>query len=144
MGSASEFGENFKLSTGSDQQSVELLEGMLGLQFPASYRRFLLNSNGGEGFLGSDNFLRLWSVKEIESHFSGYRFAELLPGYAPIGTDGGGEALVIRTKGNSVEFGFVPFGDMVEGSFIPISQDFEHAIKLIGEGKAFQASSNSH
>lgn len=139
-----EFGEDFVFSPGSTIESIKQAEDVVGIQFPEEYQKFLLNANGGEGFLGSTHFLKLWSIEEMIASFFGYGFSNQLPGFLPIGTDGGGEALAIRLKGNSVVFGFVPFADLVEENFISIAKNFDEAIRLIGEGKAFPPPSEMH
>lgn len=52
----------------------------------------MLKTNGGEGTIGEDSYLRLWKIEEIIESNKGYSVEEFAPGLIIIGSDGGGTA----------------------------------------------------
>lgn len=92
--------------------AIAAAERGLGVSFPASYRRFLLNSNGAVGFSDRTGLLRLWKVEELVSQNTEYQVQLDAPGFVIIGTDGGGEAFAFDCRGKSSEVYALPFDSM--------------------------------
>jgi hypothetical protein len=84
--------ENFDFNTSIQEKSIEKIEEILKIKFPSDYVDFMLKTNGGEGPLGKENYLRLWKIEELPKHNEGYLVNENAPGLVIIGTDGGGTA----------------------------------------------------
>jgi hypothetical protein len=135
-----DFGSKFEKNPPISEEELLEFQKDINFQLPASYKEFLRASNGGEGFVGVDGYVALWPVEMILRNRLSYEFDKCLPDYIPIGSNGGGEALVIRRRGNSATFGYIPFSDLTENSFIEIDQEFWRTIALIGEGRVFETS----
>lgn len=135
-----DFGSKFEKNPPISDEELSEFQKHINFQLPASYKEFLRASNGGEGFVGANGYVALWPVEMILRNRLGYEFDKYFPDYIPIGSNGGGEALAIRRKGNSATFGYIPFSDLTENSYIEIDQDFWRTIVLIGEGRAFDMS----
>lgn len=125
------------LTSPASETEIREAEDKLSCYFPASYKEFLQLSNGAEGFVGDKGYIALWPVEKIEPNRIGFQFDKNLQNLIPIGSNGGSEAFVIRYLGNSVCFGFIQFSDSDASSFIPLDEDFFQALKLFGEGHAF-------
>lgn len=52
----------------------------------------MLKTNGGEGTIGKESYLRLWEIEELSESNEDYAISEFAPGLLIIGTDGGGTA----------------------------------------------------
>lgn len=117
-------------TTDIDIQQVEL---DLNVTLPHDYKQFLLWSNGGEGYIGS-NYFSFWTIQELKELNASYRINHYLPGILGVGTDGGGEcyALDFRSDPSAPAFVRVPLGDLDIESVIPIAsslqEGFEKAI----------------
>ena len=93
--------------------------------------------NGGEGPIGNAGYIVLWSIEKSRDFHTHERFNKTSAKYIPIGSNGGGELLVIRYSGNDATFGYMPFIDPSDDNFVVINCDFWKALELIGEGRAF-------
>lgn len=72
-------------------QDLENAERALGgVVFPADYRRWLLSHNGLEQWFGKV-FLMLFSLDDVLAVTDAAEAHGRLPGYVPIGSDGGSE-----------------------------------------------------
>jgi hypothetical protein len=97
MTTTSTFPEGFRLNPPATAEEIAEAEEALNGAFPNEYRDFLRRASGGEGPLGDESYLILWSAAELAEHNKGYKVD---PEYAPdlvlIGTDGGNEVFAIR------------------------------------------------
>ena len=57
---------------------------------PQFYIDFLMNHNGGEGFVGN-NYLVLWQAEDIVRYNEEYEVSKYAPGILFFGSNGGGE-----------------------------------------------------
>jgi cell wall assembly regulator SMI1 len=80
------------LRSGASPAQLSWLVGELGVVLPPDYVAFLEYSDGAEGPIGDQSYLRLWSSAEVADARSAYRFHELTPHLVAFGTDGGGTA----------------------------------------------------
>jgi cell wall assembly regulator SMI1 len=85
------FGE-FKGGRGASAAAIAECERYFGRELPKDYRDFMMITNGGEGFIGPDSYLRLWKIEELSLMNDGYETANYLPDGLLFGTDGGEEA----------------------------------------------------
>src|SRR3569833_2002325 len=74
------------------EADVKALERDIGMTLPRDYRRFLLQSNGAEGFIGKAAYVMLWGTKEIAQLNRSYEVDRYAPGLLIFGSSGGGEA----------------------------------------------------
>jgi hypothetical protein len=116
---------------------LKAFEARLASALPESYTRFLLFSNGAEGPVGSAGYIQLWAIQDIEVRRAGYQFDSFLPQFLPIGSDGGGEALVIAMHRVPMSFGYMPIIGMAEDDYVEIGTDFGDVLAAIGAGKVF-------
>jgi hypothetical protein len=72
----------------SGENAVREAEKALGVEFPADYRAFLLEANGGEGEVGF-SYIMLWPAEDIAELNEAYGVRDLAPGLTVIGSDGG-------------------------------------------------------
>ncbi len=111
----SRFTEKLTLNPGTRQEAIEAAEIQLGLKFPEDYISFMLTSNGAEGSIGTNGYVRFWPVEELVEGNDGYGVREFAPGFVLFGSDGGGEAFAFDTRGEQLT--------LVEIPFIPMTAD---------------------
>ncbi len=88
----------WSLGADPDPKLVAEVSRRLGIDLPPDHQAFLQEANGGEGFVGSGGYLRLWPVKEIEIRNSELQVSEFAPGLVFFGTDGAGEGYAFDTR----------------------------------------------
>jgi hypothetical protein len=54
-------------------------------------------SDGGEGFVGTSGYVRLWPIGTLVEHNNGYQTQTYCPGLVFLGSNDGGEAIALRT-----------------------------------------------
>lgn len=116
----------------ASEETIIEIEGKLDLIFPLDYRKFLLTTNGFEGFVGK-SCARFERVEGIIEMIEGY---ELPSWVVSIGSDGGAEMYIIDRKEEEYKFGMLPF-IFDDNDFIPLGTTFEQFIKRLFEGTMF-------
>jgi hypothetical protein len=132
-----DFGSDFRTCAPASAAAIRDIEKQCPTKLPDSYRDFLSTSNGGEGFIGIGGYVVLWSAEAVLDQRSKYEFEVYLPEFLPIGSNGGGECLVICFMGQNPVFGFIPFIGMSETSFHPFGRSLWEALDRIGEDTPF-------
>ena len=84
--------ERFNFNTPISKKEIEEVEKELKVKFPQDYLDFMLKTNGGEGTIGEENYLRLWKIEELAENNKDYSVSEFAPGLLIIGSDGAGTA----------------------------------------------------
>ena len=114
----------------ASREVVEQLAAVIPT-LPTDYLAFLLLSNGGDGPLGvGPGWFSLWPAEEVADLNDAYKVSEFLPGFVAFGSDGGGELLAFRAKGEQRGRIFaVPFIPMEVAAAVEIAPDF---VSLIG------------
>ena len=84
--------ENFTLNSPIPKKEIEEVEKELKIKFPSGYVDFMLKTNGGEGTIGEESYLRLWKIEVLLESNKDYLVSEFAPGLLIIGSDGGGTA----------------------------------------------------
>jgi len=84
--------ENIELNGSTSAQEIDIVEKDMGLQFPIDYRQFIMNYNGGEGSIGSNSYIVLWSLNDITELNEAYEVNLFAPGLLLFGTDGANNA----------------------------------------------------
>jgi hypothetical protein len=87
--------------------------------------------NGGEGFMGENEYLRLWRVEELAEMDAGYEVAEVEPDLFLFGTNGGGEAFAFDTRSTPFSLVAVPFIVIDLCDAIPIATDFRTFLEVL-------------
>jgi cell wall assembly regulator SMI1 len=102
----------------ASEEALRTAERDIGTILPDDYRLFLLEHNGGDGFIG-DNYLILWRAEELSKFNDGYEVSKYAPGFLVFGSTGGGDgfAFDMRTSPNRVMQ--VPFvGMSIDDDFL--------------------------
>lgn len=86
----------------ADEAAIEACERQLGFRFPADYREFLLEANGGEGFVAELAYLMLWPVEELPEDNEDYEVEEMAPGLVLFGSSGGGTFFAFEREGGGI------------------------------------------
>lgn len=92
-----------KRQPATDEQIARCFKELC-LNIPKEYEEFLLSSNGAEGFSPDSitpGYFILWSTDELPGLNLGYEVQTNFPGYLAIGSNGGGELLLLNTENNS-------------------------------------------
>lgn len=87
------------------------------------YKVVLKRYNGIEGFIGSTEYIMLWSVEQISSLNARYQVRDYAPGILLVGTDGGDNGYG-RDKATG-KFGSIPLIGMSRSKFKEIGSTFE-------------------
>jgi hypothetical protein len=82
----------------TESDALQTVEATLNVRLPKNYTGWLTENEGLEDVFG-DCYLRLFAAHELLQANQDYGVAESLPGFVMIGTDGGGEAVVLDCRG---------------------------------------------
>jgi hypothetical protein len=121
---------DFHRNPPSELAIIEKAEREIGFALPADYRNFLLEQNGGEGWIGR-NYARLWRAEELAEINEGYGFSNLASAILAIGSNGGGEAYVFDRRTAEPSLVLIPFMDLDLDVAIPIATCFRAFLERI-------------
>lgn len=111
-------------------------ENALRTSFPASYRTFLLSTDGGYGDIpvqpGCVEFIR---CSDLGSANRDYQVADYLPGYLLIATSGTGEGFVVKVAEPEWPVFYVPLIGMAPHECRLLCPSFTDFVQLVGSGK---------
>ncbi len=102
--------------------------------FPEDYVAFMMNNNGGEGFLGESEYLILWPIEAIDHLNTAYEVDEYAPGLVLFGSSGGGEAYAFDRRSARAAIVEVPFVGMNLDLASPISSSFTDFLEQLRQG----------
>jgi SMI1/KNR4 family protein SUKH-1 len=85
-----------------DETILEQTLLKLDFQLPGDYLEFMRKSNGGEGFVGNNKYVSLWSIEDLIDWNSKYNVDLYAPGYFIFASDGGGTAYAFEKKGGAI------------------------------------------
>lgn len=106
-----------------------------GVKLSEDYLAFVEENGGGEGALGEEGYLQLWSLSELAENNELYEAVKYLPDCALIATDLSG-ALFGVTK-NGEYFAADNECYMSDGEIEIMCRSFEEFIEKIGRGDYF-------
>jgi len=92
----------------ASDEAIRIAERFMRVRLPDEYVGFLRFSDGCEGFVGEE-YVRLWSVEELQKRNPTYQIAKNTPGLLVIGSSGGGEAYGFDYRHASLPIVRVPF-----------------------------------
>ena len=127
MGDLEKLLGEFERNAGASADAIAECERHFGREFPKDYRDFMMSSNGGEGFIGPNSYLRLWKIEELPLMNDGYEAANYLPNSLLFGTDGGEEAFGFDLRSSEIKIVEVPF----------VGMEWEHAWLLADSLRGF-------
>ena len=120
----------FERNPPSELVIIEKAEKQAGFVFPADYRDFLLEQNGGEGWVGH-NYARLWRAEELAEMNEPYMITGLAPAILAIGSNGGGEAYAFDRRTAEPSLVLIPLVCMELDEAIPIAKSFHGFLERI-------------
>lgn len=97
-----ELTRELKLRPAADEAAVETAERELGFRFPEDYRRFVLDADGGEGFMAELAYLMLWAVEDLPEYNEDYDVEKMAPGLVLFASDGGGSFYAFEREGRRI------------------------------------------
>jgi hypothetical protein len=118
----------------ADPGEIADAEDVLQITLPNDYKDFLLYSNGFEGFINGF-YLRLVPAGFIYNSTMDY-CSEFYPWAIYLGTNAGGEMVVLDTRGDSVQFGMLPYLGSDE-DLIPLGNHFGQFIARLYNDDVF-------
>jgi hypothetical protein len=95
------------VSNGQTASTLVAAETHFSCAFPTSYKRFIAEHDGGEGFVG-EHYLVLWRARELIEFNGDYQCRQQAPEYVLFGTNGSGESFVFDTRFTSMPIRMVP------------------------------------
>jgi hypothetical protein len=120
----------------SELLSKGLIESKAGFKLPHDYVLFLSKYSGYESFL-KDTYFVLWDETELLSLNEGYEVQNYLSNVLAIGSNGGGEMIGLKYRGNNdYKIVLLPFGSMEETEQqIIIGNSFIDFLRRMNDGK---------
>jgi hypothetical protein len=92
-------------------EALRAAEQSIGKTLPEDYKAFLLEHNGGDGFIGTGYFI-LWRAEELCKFNDGYEVSKYAPGLLLFGSNGGGDGFAFDTRALPYRVMQVPFVGM--------------------------------
>lgn len=123
--------ENFEF----DRNTIADVTEINGVPLPQDYLEFVRENGGGEGALGDEGYLQLWSLGELEDQNGFYETREILPDCVLIATDLSGSMFGVNKNG---EYFAIPndMGLDAEEIYV-LCRSFEEFVEKLGHGDYF-------
>ncbi len=94
--------EKLDKKTSPDIVVFERILSHLGFGLPDDYLEFMKSNDGGEGFIGGNKYLCIWSVENLIDWNKKYNVEMYAPGYFVFASDGDGTAYAFDKKTSSI------------------------------------------
>jgi hypothetical protein len=121
---------NFRGNPPAAAEALRQFEEETDFRLPDDYMNFLRLINGGEGVVGSGQYLILWPIEQLPAKNKAYEVSKYASSLLVFGSDGGGEAYAFdKATGNSIVA--VPFIGMDLNSAKLLAPDFPSFIELL-------------
>ena len=114
---------DFIWSPPASAETLRAVEQGIGKIFPDDYKAFLLQHNGGDGFIGTSYFI-LWRAEELSRFNDGYEVSKYAPGLMLFGSNGGGDGFAFDTKTSPYRVMQVPFIGMSRADEFHVAGSF--------------------
>ncbi len=116
---------------GASPEELACLKECCADELPAVYLDFLAFSNGADtGIPVQPYSCILYQVKDVIELATSYDFVENLPGFFIIGSDGGGEYIILELKTSRVCCVNLPF---TEEEILDIAPSFIDLLRMFGQ-----------
>jgi hypothetical protein len=114
-----------KLEKEEPAETSKLAQTVLELdfEFPVDYIGFMEECNGGEGFVGDNNYLSIWRIEDLVSWNKLYDVELYAPGYFIFASDGGGTAYAFDKIGGCI-VSFQLTGMLISDTPLILGSDF--------------------
>lgn len=121
------------LESGTSLESIASVEADLNCSLPDDYRQFAILYNGAEGWIGSEGYLRLWSVESLVSENRFHEVNRRAPGLVLFGGDGGGSGYAFDYRDSmKMRYVIVPLiGISLEHAY-PCGKSFVEFLSRVG------------
>jgi hypothetical protein len=96
-------------------------------ELPGEYLAFLARNDGAEGDLGvAPGWFQIWPAEQAIGLTDDYGLPEFLPGYFCLGSNGGGELLVVRLERDAAgqAISMVPAVGLDEAALVEVAGSF--------------------
>lgn len=121
----------FEARPPAQASQIQAVEREFQLSLPEDYKAFLLEQDGGEGFVG-EHYLELWSAAELLPLNRSYEIQELAPGLIAFGSTGGGEGFAFDTASEPQSIAQFPFIGLSREDALPVARSFTHLLERMG------------
>ncbi len=101
------------------------------INIPNEYVKFLKMFGGGEGIIGKNSYVILWSISELPDMNMLYKVKEYAPGFFIFGSDGGGEAYAFDTRTPAMPINSIPFVGMEPSLARMIASSFNTFLEVL-------------
>ena len=98
----------FTVNPPVNADAIQQFESESGMRLRDDYAAFLMQSNGGQGFIGK-GYTNLWRLEEIFEKNKSYKVTDFASGLLLFGSDGGGEAFAFDYTSEQRRIVSVPF-----------------------------------
>jgi hypothetical protein len=113
-------------------EALRAAERNIGKILPDDYKSFLLEQNGGDGFIG-DHYLILWSAEELAIFNKCYEVSKYAPGLLMFGSTGGDDGFGFDTRASPYRVMQVPFiGMSIDEEFL-VAGSFDELLDAMHE-----------
>jgi cell wall assembly regulator SMI1 len=113
-------------------EALQTAEQAIGKTLPDDYKSFLLEHNGGEGFIG-EHYLILWKVEVLSDFNDGYEISKYAPGFIVFGSNGGGDGFAFDTRTSPYRVMQVPFVGMSADDGFRVAENFNELLTRMFE-----------
>jgi SMI1 / KNR4 family (SUKH-1) len=113
-------------------EALRAAERDLGIILPEDYKSFLLEHNGGDGFVG-EHYLILWRAEELSNFNNGYEVSKYAPGFLIFGSTGGGDGFAFDTRTSPYLVMRIPFVGMRVEDGLRVAGSFNELLKGMHE-----------
>lgn len=125
--------DELKLNEGAPRKLIDEVEAQLYVTFPVDYRKFMAESNGGEGSVGTRSYLVLWPLEDLIPLNEAYAVKEFAPGLILFGSDGGDTAYAFDARETALIIIEVPFIGMSVNEARPCGASFLDFLRYLHE-----------
>ena len=126
----------FNRNPPADLSCVQRLQEEAGFRLPDSYVSFLLQADGGEGFVG-DSYVILDRAEELVQSNAEREVEDYAPGLFIFGSNGGGEAFGFDTRDSRMSIVCVPFIVLDWDDALPMGSSFWEFLQILHDGGPF-------
>jgi len=118
-----------RLATPATNADISNAELAFDTEFSADYKDFLNYAAGGEGVIGKDTYVMLWTPSELKHLNDAYEVSRYAPGLLLFGSNGGGEAFAFDLRQPHLPVVAVPFVGMELDAIEPLAETFSEFLE---------------
>jgi cell wall assembly regulator SMI1 len=107
----------------ASSEALRVAERDIGKLLPDDHKSFLLQHDGGEGFIGEE-YLILWRAEELFNFNERYEVSKYAPGLILFGSTGGGDGFAFDTRTSPYRVMQVPFVGMTNDEEFYVAGSF--------------------